>query len=401
MKKLPALLLSGFALSVGAVDSSTLPVPFRTSFVASAHAEESPIKVLETRVISWEKDLYAGWPTVAKRANGELLLVYSGGREAHVCPFGRVELMRSKDCGATWEWPQVLYDGPIDDRDAGVLETTQGTILVTTFTSKAYETSLLRAEATKPGEKGSFTPERLAKWQGIHNRVDAEARKKELGSYILRSTDGGVNWDARIKVPCNSPHGPTELADGRLVYAGKSLWGDELVGVWQSSDDGRTWELLSRVPVRDGDDPKQYHELYAVQAANGDIILHVRNHNPNNANETLQCESSDGGKTWTPLRAIGVWGLPTHMLRMKSGRLVMSYGYRRAPFGNQIRFSDDHGKTWSEAITLSADGANGDLGYPSTVECNDGTMLTVWYEKLPQFPTAQLRQAKWVWKEVR
>jgi sialidase-1 len=51
----------------------------------------------ETRVISWERDIYHGWPSIARRADGELLLAYSGGREEHACPFGRVELMRSKD----------------------------------------------------------------------------------------------------------------------------------------------------------------------------------------------------------------------------------------------------------------------------------------------------------------
>ena len=37
-------------------------------------------------------------------------------------------------------------DGPIDDRDAGVLETAKGTILITTFTSLAYEPILTKAE---------------------------------------------------------------------------------------------------------------------------------------------------------------------------------------------------------------------------------------------------------------
>jgi hypothetical protein len=51
---------------------------------------------------------YHGWPTVVRRRSGELLLVYSGGREAHVCPFGRVELMNSRDQGTTWSWPRTL-----------------------------------------------------------------------------------------------------------------------------------------------------------------------------------------------------------------------------------------------------------------------------------------------------
>jgi hypothetical protein len=73
----------------------------------------------------------------------------------------------------------------------------------------------------------------------------------------------------------------------------------------------------------------------------------------------------------------------------------MTYGYRRVPFGNQARLSSDHGRSWSEPITISADGHSGDIGYPSTVELADGDLLTVWYEALAGSPRAVLRQARW------
>jgi hypothetical protein len=62
---------------------------------------------------------------------------------------------------------------------------------------------------------------------------------------------------------------------------------------------------------------------------------------------------------------------------------------------HQARLSDDEGRTWSEPMLISADGASGDLGYPSTVELADGTLLSVWYETLKDNPLAVLRQAKW------
>jgi hypothetical protein len=73
----------------------------------------------------------------------------------------------------------------------------------------------------------------------------------------------------------------------------------------------------------------------------------------------------------------------------------MTYGYRRAPFGNQARLSADQGRTWSEPLTISSDGAGGDLGYPSTVELTDGSLLTIWYEQMKGSPKAVLRQARW------
>jgi hypothetical protein len=184
-----------------------------------------------------------------------------------------------------------------------------------------------------------------------------------------------------------------------LLYAGKALWGDESVGVWQSIDDGLSWDKLAMITPRSGDKTTDYHELHPVETSPGNIICHIRNHNQPNSNETLQCRSSDGGKTWSVPRSIGVWGLPSHLMRLNSGRLVMTYGHRRAPLGIQLRFSDDQAQTWSEEIIISNDGTSGDLGYPSTVECMNGTMVTVWYERLSSSPLAQLRQATWKWKE--
>ncbi len=114
-----------------------------------------------------------------------------------------------------------------------------------------------------------------------------------------------------------------------------------------------------------------------------------------NKGETLQCESSDGGKTWTAPEPIGVWGLPSHLLRLKDDTLLMTYGHRREPFGVQARVSRDHGRTWSDAMMISTDGTNQDLGYPSTAELPDGALLTVWYEQRPDSPHAVLRQARW------
>jgi sialidase-1 len=368
-------------------------------FLGDQSIDSAEIERLETRVISWKAPLYHGWPTLTRTSAGELLLAFSGGREAHVCPFGRVEMMRSKDNGLTWGWPQVLYDGPIDDRDAGIVVTPQGSILVTTFTSLAYEPLLTRAEVAKPGEPGAFANEQLvAEWRAAHNRLDAQQRKNELGCYMLRSVDGGTTWSSRYRVPCNSPHGPIALHDGRLLYAGRALWGDESVGLWHSLDDGLSWTRLAMINPRAGDKSSDYHELHAVETSPGNIICHIRNHNLANNNETLQCRSSDGGKTWSEPRSIGVWGLPSHLTKLRSGRIVMTYGHRRTPLGIQMRFSDDQAQTWSDPFLISDDGTSGDLGYPSTVECLDGTMVTVWYERLSSSPLAQLRQTTWKWK---
>ena len=350
----------------------------------------------ETKVISRQPKLYHGWPTIARRKGGQLLVTCSGGREAHVCPFGRIELITSDDDGRTWSDARVLIDCPIDDRDSGVLETARGTILATTFTSLAYEPILTRAEKIEPGQPGAWPEAKLKRWQACHNQLDAEGRRAELGVWMIRSTDGGKTWSDRYDCLVDSPHGPIQLADGRLLYAGKDLWrGEHRVGACESTDDGLTWRWLGEVPEREGDSHQSYHELHAVETADGRIVAQIRNHNKNHAGETLQTESADGGKTWAAPRSIGVWGLPSHLLRLEDDRLLMTYGHRRNPLGNQARVSDDHGRTWSEAMIVSGDGVSGDLGYPSTVQLNDGSLVTVWYENMAGSPYAVLRQARW------
>lgn len=324
------------------------------------------------------------------------MVVCSGGRDTHVCPFGRVDLIQSKDNGATWTYERTILDGPIDDRDAGIVETAKGTLLATTFTSMAYEPGLKAARAAAGSDKPRLSEQNLARWEGAHRRLKDGEHQKALGTWMIRSDDGGANWSPAYRVPVSSPHGPVNLSDGRLFYAGIGLWTKEReFAAFTSNDDGKSWTLLSNLPVRDGDDATQYHELHAVEAANGNLIVHIRNHNKNNTGETLQTHSSDGGETWAKPYSIGVWGLPSHLLRLSDSRLLMTYGHRRNPLGNQARLSDDNGQTWSEPMIFHGDATSGDLGYPSTVETAPGKLVTVWYEKLKGTSYAQLSMARW------
>lgn len=378
---------------LGASLATTAAVLGTRARAASSGAPRAEVQ--DVRTISFQPQYYHGWPTVTRRRNGDLVLVVSGGREGHICPFGRVEMMVSRDQGATWSWPQTILDSPSDDRDAGILETTKGTLLATTFTSLAYERMLLDAEKKK-GQPGAWPDEKLQRWQAAYTRFTAEERKANLGEWMIRSTDGGVTWSARYPTIVNSPHGPIQLTDGRLLYAGKQLWTPEnRIGVCESHDDGATWKWLAEIPARSGDSVAKYHELHAVEASGGHLIVHIRNENKIGYGETLQTESTDGGKTWSEPHSIGVWGLPSFLNRLRDGRLLMTYGYRRAPFGNQARISTDAGRSWSEPLTIYGDGAGGDLGYPSTVEFEDGSLLTVWYEHMKDSPYAVLRQARW------
>ncbi len=354
---------------------------------------------------------YHGWPTLLRRRDGELLATVSAGRDRHVCPFGQVHILRSADNGETWK-QELLVNGPLDDRDSGIIETRRGTLLVNWFTSIAWLVKLELAEKEAGDLRAGLGDRFMAQCQKIRSLLDEQTITRELGPWIMRSEDGGKTWSQKINPLTGSPHGPTELADGRLLYVGQAKAAqrtpngspyDNYLSATESLDDGKTWQVVAKLPMRAGDRPgvDKYCEPHAVQAADGRIIVHIRNHSERDKGWLLQSESADGGKTWSEPHTIGLQGHPCHLLRLADGRLLATYGYRHDPYGNRISVSADNGNSWSRPLTLSAEEAHRDIGYPSSAELADGNMLSIWYEAVPVPGAATkqgvVRQARWSW----
>ena len=358
-------------------------------------AEEKPvvprIKLAETKVISRQPSYYLGWPMVTLRGNGELLLVYSGGRDYHVCPFGRLEMMTSRDGGRTWAEPRVILDSALDDRGSSILETDKGSILVTYISSLVYRKHMRNPARLLNKVFGDRVGEHLDRWKSADQKTTEEEKKAIAGKYggrlLIRSTDGGATWPKPIPVPCFSPRGPIRLNDGRACYVAGN---GKVAGAWVSEDDGVTWGIVSQLPTRAG-------ESHAVQADDGTIVAHVREKKTTpegRVQYTIQTQSRDGGKTWSPARKVAD-GYPSHLLRLRDGALLMSYGCRKEPYGIRAKISRDSGESWSGEIVLSSDGATWDLGYPSSAQLPDGSVVTVWYEVPANAKNAVIRQATW------
>jgi hypothetical protein len=67
------------------------------------------------------------------------------------------------------------------------------------------------------------------------------------------------------------------------------------------------------------------------------------------------------------------------MIRLKDGRIALTYGYRLEPYGIRAQISADSGRTWTQPIILRDDGVEWDLGYPRTVQRTDGKIVTAYY----------------------
>ena len=93
-------------------------------------------------------------------------------------------------------------------------------------------------------------------------------------------------------------------------------------------------------------------------------------------------ESHDDGRTWSePRRVTENSQHPADLIRLASGKLLMAYGNRREPPGCAAIISDDQGQTWDYAnrVMVGWTAVSGDCGYPSSVQLDDGTIVTMYY----------------------
>ncbi len=344
---------------------------------------------------------YFGWPTVAQMEDGTLVVASSGLRAEHVCPFGKTVLNVSRDGGATWSAPRVIQDSLIDDRDAGIVSLGGSRLLVTWFRS---DTRKYRNEGWIPAAERAAWDEVFATW--------TDARVNDLcGSWLLLSEDAGATWSAPIRAPVSTPHGPILLRCGHLLYLGKpyGTWadmGNAIITAARSQDGGRTWQTLGVVPLYPKTVGDNYHEPHVVELPSGKLIGAIRVQNGGGVDlerdagvrggmSIMMTDSRDGGQTWSTAKPLNFHGGPPHLLRHSSGILVLTYGYRQAPFGQRVAFSRDDGATWDHDWIIRDDGPDGDLGYPSTVTLADGSLFTVCYQKAAAGEKCALLWSRW------
>jgi hypothetical protein len=204
----------------------------------------------------------------------------------------------------------------------------------------------------------------------------------------MRSDNGGKTWNAPVCCPVSAPHGASVKKDGTLVYLGKEFPRDMETPSGRVacavSRTGDEWEEIGVVPVPEGKKIGQFHEPHVIELPDGTLLGMIRYHYDaplDNEIGIYQTSSSDGGKTWSTPEDMNILGSPPHLLLHSSGAVILSYGWRHAPYGQRARVSMDNGRTWGEEIVLRDDGPDADLGYPCSVELLDGSILTVYYQK--------------------
>ena len=293
----------------------------------------------------------------------------------HFHPTTEQCVVRSFDGGKSWSAPRVFLAGG-QCPCATLLE--DGTLLWTT-----HEWDILPPELFEPlPEHWCARPE---PWP--HACV---------GSSVRRSTNRGETWEGPAwvdGVPGSPPlmegwHAPMamrgwplQLQDGSVAMPLYALGNGCVMA--SSEDGGRSWKYRAHVVRCPEDQPKAYDEWCVHQTPSGDLVALIRSDNPpeQGGGRLHMARSSDGGATWSAPQQHDVWGHPHHTLTMPSGRVLLSYGYRREPLGVRCRLVEPEMRAPAEAeeLVLRDDGGCGDLGYPHAALLPDGRAIVAYY----------------------
>jgi len=315
--------------------------------VGMAAAAEEPARLLKSgeRIVALRDGGY--FPVMVKLRDGSLGAVVRGGAP-HIGRAGRLDFLRSTDGGRTWSAPVVAADSEWDDRNPALGQMPDGTLVLAYAEARSY-----RPDGTFDLKAGPYV------------------------AFLVTSCDGGKTWSAKrpleSPIPNPSPYGKINVTkDGTAVMTLYEMPSNR-VGLLRSRDSGKTWGDWTLLPGHD--------ETQAIELPDGRWLAFTRIEEPGEAGLLLS-ESRDAGRTWPETRKLlkaRQW--PYDVTVLTSGHLLLSFGSRLGQFGAGVVLSTDAGKTWDadHAVLVGWDSLNTDTGYPSTVQLDDGAIVTMYY----------------------
>lgn len=324
--------------------------------------------VVENVIVIKEKDRFGGWPA----NNGiwswgdEIVVGFTWGYHDDEKEGGHPirndkpsvkRQARSVDGGKTWtiEKPSYLDE---NEKEPKLVECPGGI----NFAHKDFALMFVMEGSNAGFSRWFYSYDRCKTWNGPY-RLPGFGRKG-----VFARTDYIIN-------------GPNDLF---AFFTAAEDWGGE---GWpfcaRTTDGGKSWQFQGWI----GEQPEQAG--YSIMPStlrldNGALFSMIRRRSVIDGKKMWFIEpflSPDDGHSWYLLKApfINNAGNPPSMIRLKDGRIALTYGWRTAPYGVRAIISDDEAKTWSNEIILRDDGKSWDLGYPRTVQRSDGKCVTAYY----------------------
>ena len=328
-----------------------------------------PAPSVEQTDILFDPTQYTAFPHVIRLDGDELLMAF---RQAPVWPEGIrhthprsvVTVIRSYDLGQTW-----------DLDNAGQLGAGGGQEFAPIYLGDGKVAGVMACHEVAPEHEGERA--------GLPHEHQHEYPFKTPGSFWVRSHNFGFTWrpdQVTMIAPNSQACGAPILTDeGALLCPVYQLIADDQTissALYRSDDLGETWS--GPVIIASDKATGDFCEPSLMELEPGHILAM---HRIERAKEYFWSNhSADGGRTWSePTPTDILSGACPRLLKLRDGRLVLTFGRRSAPHGIRAAISADGGQTWGDKEYILREGANWDLGYTSSIELDDGQIFTATY----------------------
>jgi len=288
----------------------------------------------------------------------------------------RAVTVRSRDDGLTWDETInfIARDDDIGQQDPHITTLNNGSIFASYFTWQSHPISEGLGLFDTHGELS--TPKNCI-WRccGVHSAISKDNGEswKPYGKIVLPNTERHVFANAAM-------HSKAVEIGNRLLLPIRVEAPDSYKHyLIESFDGGVSWNYVCEMLRAPGEKHRYYDEGFLYRAPSGRLICVFRCYDEGGLMEYITSE--DGGYTWSKPIKTTVWGFPQTIAPLSGNRALLTYGYRRDPWGVRARICNAEltDMETADEIIIYDGGKHTDLGYPSGIELNDGSILITYY----------------------
>ena len=310
-------------------------------------------------------DNVCAWPQLRLRENGEIFMT-GFNRPHHGQAEGDVDLWVSTDQGAFFEYVGTpVVHAPTENR----MNHCSG------FANNGDFITIISGYSNRPKERrywGNEYVEKIVK------------KSRTLVPIIARSGDGGktvTNVPLQFENEASIiPYGEIVKVDETTLMCSVYLVGTKeaksffetptsKAGVLLSYDDGYTWNVFYGID-------EDLNET-SLAVLDNKIIAVARSVT---MRRLILYESFDRGLTWAKKETLSLRNqVPAAVTVLQDKRVLISYGCRNNQKSIMYRIGDENAENFSEPNILQVIETEGDMGYPSSVQLANGSIVTAYY----------------------